>query len=193
MVTPSVLPFENLPAGYPKLAGFMSKAKEHAIFRKFQSLNARNLLYYQSELTDLEAQLQQVDRDLDDTEPDALKSWNKFSAEKTREILVHKLRSTLADYNSAMLQYDQILNLGSPRYEHVQGLKEWIGVTSHISDLSAGYLERQITQGDLPASMSRSEENVMDLATLNRDADSLFARLMRKSFLRYVFMVRAPW
>ena len=48
--------------GYPTFAEFISKDKDAAIYRKFENLSARNLLYLQSELHDLERQLEEVDR-----------------------------------------------------------------------------------------------------------------------------------
>lgn len=44
--------------GYDDLASLMSKAPEIAIFRRFSALNARNLLYFQAELTVLEKRLE---------------------------------------------------------------------------------------------------------------------------------------
>lgn len=41
--------------GYPKLAQEMEQFPPITIFRRFAALNARNLLYYQQELTDMEA------------------------------------------------------------------------------------------------------------------------------------------
>jgi hypothetical protein len=48
--------------GYPKLAGQMGMLPETAIFRRFGALNARNLLYFQSELTALEAALMKAEK-----------------------------------------------------------------------------------------------------------------------------------
>ena len=44
------------PRGYPKLAHLMGSYPESAIFRRFGQLNMLNLLSYQAELIDLEAQ-----------------------------------------------------------------------------------------------------------------------------------------
>jgi hypothetical protein len=43
--------------GYPGLADFMARVPEANIFRRFYGLNARNLMYMQAELCDLEARL----------------------------------------------------------------------------------------------------------------------------------------
>ena len=46
-----------MPAGYPRLASLMGAHPEAAIFRRFGSLNALNLLHLQAELTHLESEL----------------------------------------------------------------------------------------------------------------------------------------
>ena len=51
--------------GYPSFAQFIA-TYDAAIYRKYAHLSARNLLYFQSELHELEAQLQQLD--LEDAE-----------------------------------------------------------------------------------------------------------------------------
>lgn len=47
--------------GYPTFARFIAKDPDAAIYRKFESLSARNLLYQQSQLNDLERQLDELD------------------------------------------------------------------------------------------------------------------------------------
>ena len=49
-------PFHDLVPGYPKLAGRMGVMPEIAMFRRFGALNARNLLYMQIDLKELEAE-----------------------------------------------------------------------------------------------------------------------------------------
>ena len=53
-----------MPEGYSRLASMMGGHPETAIFRRFGSLNALNLLYLQAELTNLENSLhKQADAD----------------------------------------------------------------------------------------------------------------------------------
>lgn len=49
--------------GYPKLARFVGEKPGTAIFRRFAALNARNLLYKQVELLELEQQLDMVEEE----------------------------------------------------------------------------------------------------------------------------------
>ena len=50
-------------ADYHKLAGMMANHGEVAIFRRFDQLNLKNLLYMQAELIHLEAELHQMELD----------------------------------------------------------------------------------------------------------------------------------
>lgn len=48
--------------GYSKVAQLMGTHNEFAIFRRFQALNMRNLLYMQAEITHLECELREIAR-----------------------------------------------------------------------------------------------------------------------------------
>ena len=79
--------YASLPArleGYPSLAQFIARDGDAAIFRKYSQLSARNLLYLQSELHELDAQLRQLDRedaqDINNEEPQkAAREWRYYS------------------------------------------------------------------------------------------------------------------
>lgn len=60
-----------MTAGYSVLSSLMGAYPEVAIFRRFGSINARNLLYMQAELTSLEKQLLDAEKaDLGSAHPD---------------------------------------------------------------------------------------------------------------------------
>ena len=48
---------KKLPAGLPRLAGYMTRGPERALFRTFRTLGVQNLLYMQAELDYLEFEL----------------------------------------------------------------------------------------------------------------------------------------
>ena len=57
----------DLVLGYPKLAAHMGDHPYTAIFRRFRTMNAKILLYYQAELTQLERDLEECEiRDAND-------------------------------------------------------------------------------------------------------------------------------
>ncbi|KAL3471206.1 hypothetical protein BJX99DRAFT_263485 [Aspergillus californicus] len=181
-------PLDKIPDGYPKLAAFISKDKEYAVFRKFQALNTRNLLYLQSELSYLETKLEQHDAELAANSPDDLKSWPSFRADTARMNLIIKIRKTLAIYNEALVQYDRLTNLGSPELAQIQGLKSWIDDTTPIVDASGDYLERKLPWGDAQGYFGRTTESKLDLVGFKRDQDSWLSGFFRNSPLKYLYM-----
>jgi hypothetical protein len=52
--------------GYGLVSEFISSDADLNIFRRFLALNARNILYLQSELMELEARLEQLDEEAND-------------------------------------------------------------------------------------------------------------------------------
>ena len=100
--------------GYPSLAAFIAsdRDKSTAIYRRFDRLSARNLLYMQSELVELEAR--QDAFDAEDSRgtleaKDSARNWqalNKKASEtgntkeKERLMIVGDIRKKLKDYRT---------------------------------------------------------------------------------------------
>jgi hypothetical protein len=97
--------------GYPSLASFISSDKDRstAIYRRFDGLAARNILYLQSELAELEAQQKMFDAEdvngsmLDKT---CARNWSDFKRisfenekQKERMQLAMDIRKTLKEYS----------------------------------------------------------------------------------------------
>lgn len=100
-------PLDPLVTGYPKLAGYMEVLPEIAIFRRFGALNARNLLYLQSELCTIERMLinqEKVDSVKGGNQGKYALDWFWLSqSEKDGDTaqleLVIKMRQTLKEYS----------------------------------------------------------------------------------------------
>lgn len=96
--------------GYPTFADFISKDKDAAIYRKFESLSARNLLYQQSEIHDLEERLEKLDgedaRDIDDeSAQQAARYWTHYYDDQSKQAhlrrdLQTKIKTKLKEYRS---------------------------------------------------------------------------------------------
>ncbi|KAI4926243.1 hypothetical protein J4E85_006535 [Alternaria conjuncta] len=120
-------PLHDLIPGYPKLAGRMETMPEIAMFRRFGALNARSLLYYQSELAHLEDQLKELEAE-DANSPDGKKatySMNAFwlntadfevdgklrDGDMRQRELVLQIRCVLKKYNDALIQQATIFRI----------------------------------------------------------------------------------
>jgi hypothetical protein len=98
--------------GYPSFAEFIAQDGDAAIYRKFSHLSARNLLYLQSELHNLEGRLQQLDEEdangLDNEDAQkAVRDWRHFSdpgnarAQEHRE-LQKQVRGKIKEYRRSL-------------------------------------------------------------------------------------------
>ena len=95
--------------GFPSLAAFMASDRDKTalIFKRFDRLAARNLLCLQSELAELESQLDQFDQD-DQRSQDtmqSLRNWQAYRARATQEPermeLMTRIRKTIREYSNA--------------------------------------------------------------------------------------------
>ena len=97
--------------GYPSLAAFIASDpdKSSSIYRRFDRLSARNLLYLQSELAELEARqdrLDEEDRKRTTAEKESACNWQVFKErakcnphEQERMEVVMQVRDKLKEYS----------------------------------------------------------------------------------------------
>lgn len=97
--------------GYPSLSAFIVSDNDRStfIYRRFDRLSTRNLLYLQSELAELEAR--QIAYDTEDvegamTDKQCARNWADFKSQsqdnerqRKRMILVKEIRETLEEYS----------------------------------------------------------------------------------------------
>ncbi|PVH84044.1 hypothetical protein DL98DRAFT_355628, partial [Cadophora sp. DSE1049] len=124
--------------GYPSVAAHLASSSELATFRKFSSLNMRNLLYMQTELIMLEAELKELDQqDASDKATAAvLQSWEAVlrgtsERDTTRKEVALTMRKKLQEYNEALAIQSQILTLESPPKRVLAVHKEWLDRHGH--------------------------------------------------------------
>jgi hypothetical protein len=96
------------PSGYPQVANFMGEFPEMAMVRRFRGLNARNLLYLQAELVQIEKELLACERADAKGEDEAKKMYSKDffwlqqsenEPENKQWKLIEKMRAKLKEYS----------------------------------------------------------------------------------------------
>ena len=110
--------------GYPSLAAFIAsdRDKSTSIYRRFDRLSARNLLYLQSELVELEAR-QDVydaeDRDLATHEKASTRNWGIFKekAQETGNMREYKRMELVMDIRASIKEYSQSDDSGIIHFE----------------------------------------------------------------------------
>ncbi|KAH7074132.1 hypothetical protein FB567DRAFT_190544 [Paraphoma chrysanthemicola] len=117
--------------GYPSLAAFIASDPDHTslVFKRFDKLAARNLLYLQSELAELQAKQDQFDTEDQSLEHGSLESkacamnWERFrhasgevDNEKQRERmkLVTDIRTKIKEYREALMFESSLAMLKAP-------------------------------------------------------------------------------
>ncbi|KAK3116672.1 hypothetical protein LTR53_002719 [Teratosphaeriaceae sp. CCFEE 6253] len=129
--------------GYPKLATFLSGQEGYAIYRRFASLNARNLLYHQAKLVHLEHELHEMEQTFADEKDLHYNVRHIFGAQSgtTGYILQKKheeVGRALATFNSLLLEQYQLHRLPKPDRSFVESIYNFI--SSEKAD-KPGWLE----------------------------------------------------
>lgn len=106
---------KNHLIGFPSLASFMVKNTDHStlIYNRFDGLSARNILYLQSELAELQGQQDEFDRedfwDIETNGKEFARNWKEFenasqeegSKPQRRMALVKKIREKIKEYSES--------------------------------------------------------------------------------------------
>jgi hypothetical protein len=113
----------NYVSGYPSLAAFIASDPDHstAIYRRFDRLSARNLLYLQAELVTLERQQDEFDnQDLNSEGLDAkekARDWEKLLAKaesgsddeaQKRVTIAKAIREKIKEYSQSSEVWEEI-------------------------------------------------------------------------------------
>jgi hypothetical protein len=96
---------ENTPNGFPRLAAFQSSEANFSLYRSFSYLHSRVLLDLQDEITTLEKELDEVDWDDFDDDPDRLRSREIDVSKAGNESNTRNRRVILDEIRTKLLQY----------------------------------------------------------------------------------------
>ncbi|KAL4867944.1 hypothetical protein BDV12DRAFT_197804 [Aspergillus spectabilis] len=171
--------------GYDKLAALIASDKGLSILRSFKHLNAKNILYLQAEIVNLDSEMQEIiEKDATSKEGHRadfassvklLKSGNEgLPSEQWAKWT--ELRELLERYNTATLQYAQILRLKKPHEQDLSVFRHWLDGYAFCS-----------TVAEFDQWFGENDENTEDLVTLSGRYENV------DSLTRWVFRVFIPW
>lgn len=110
------IPFIN---GFPSAAAFIASDPDNSfsIYKSFKRLSARNILYFEAELLELQKQQDLMDAEDARGNPDTLhcfRSWKKLTTSSDprqweRIELIQKIRATLKEYRKSPYDTDHSL------------------------------------------------------------------------------------
>ncbi|RDL30108.1 uncharacterized protein BP5553_10386 [Venustampulla echinocandica] len=113
--------------------------KSTTIYRRFDALSARNLLFYQAELAELEERQNQYDKEdrkardqLNQASIECQHDWETFAnyakevgRERSKMELAMKIRTTLEKYHEALSAHQRLLNSPPPSTTTVKAMQNW--------------------------------------------------------------------
>jgi hypothetical protein len=124
-------------SGYPSLAAFIASDRDRTtlIYKRFDELAARNLLYMQSELAELHSQQRKFDdedlvADLDRKQ--CARNYSHFekavagsdAKQKERWDLMLRIRQSMKDYREALLFESTLATMPRPRKRTLRAFRE---------------------------------------------------------------------
>lgn len=100
---------DNTPNGFPRLAAFQSSESNFSLYRSFTYLHSRILLDLQDEIRNLEKELDDIDWDDFDDDPERLRSRETDVARAANEGDARNRRVILKEIKTKLMEYDEVL------------------------------------------------------------------------------------
>ncbi|KAH0536681.1 hypothetical protein FGG08_006476 [Glutinoglossum americanum] len=123
---------ESCPEGYPMLAAFLSSDHNFMVYRGFNYLHARCLLYQQDELVALERELDEMDGEDNskgekEREKRSLRSRDLDDARagQPRKALLKEIKDKLSEYDEFISKAKNIASLQQPSKRDYQSVRRW--------------------------------------------------------------------
>ena len=95
---------DKYPNGWPRVAAFLESCDSFSIYRRFGHAHSRLLVTHECNITDLETQLQKLDKNDDEGGPDRqfrLKTrYHEEGFDTTKRDLLEKLEKSLLAYGT---------------------------------------------------------------------------------------------
>ncbi|EWC44254.1 hypothetical protein DRE_01080 [Drechslerella stenobrocha 248] len=121
--------------GYPSTAAIISTDAEMSVYRRFDRLNARNILYYQAELMYIESEMDKLDEE-DRLNGDTAAGshlrhfkdlWENYQDDRVmkRKGLIQDMRYLLKEYNKCISVYKQLMDCPEPSNRVLTSIRNW--------------------------------------------------------------------
>ncbi|GME61005.1 hypothetical protein GTA08_BOTSDO00801 [Neofusicoccum parvum] len=168
--------------GYPKLATIMGPYRGMALFKRFASLNARNLLYMQAELLQLELELDELaSGDREEGLSYDVDAWSLMKPGEQEDgnrqwRLILRIREKLKEYNEALLQQSNVNKLDKANKYDLEVLKDWLERPKGGNNFLAGNQSRPWRK-----------DEASDLVALSSRQHDAFTRCVSEKLVPWLF------
>ncbi|TVY81623.1 hypothetical protein LSUE1_G004824 [Lachnellula suecica] len=122
---------ERYPEGYPRISAYIDSDSGSTLFRRFGVLHARILLYKQVELTELEAQLDKLDKEDEASEENKWRLGHSLDTNggylnEDRKALVEEIDKKMEEYDALLLRDSQLRRLSRPTRRSHRNFMDYI-------------------------------------------------------------------
>ncbi|OAL46257.1 hypothetical protein IQ07DRAFT_201463 [Pyrenochaeta sp. DS3sAY3a] len=180
---------ENTPNGFPRLAAFQSSEANFALYRSFSYLHSRVLLDLQDEITSLERELDEIDWDDFDEDPNRLRSReidvdtaDSGENSRTRRVILKEIREKLMEYDEVLIKARTLESFQKPSDRNYRSVRRYHHNTKPLMDAEMDSI--------------RSKEDIVSLhngrewATFDGGVETMIGQVDR--FLQKVFRTKVP-
>ncbi|KAH7138315.1 hypothetical protein B0J11DRAFT_423338 [Dendryphion nanum] len=133
---------EEIPNGYPRLAAFQSSEANFSLYRSFSYLHSRVLLDLQEEIRCLENELDEIDWDDFDENPERLRSReddvSAAAAEgttRTRRVILKEIHTKLLEYDRLLIKARTLETFQKPSDRNYRSVRRYYNNTKPLTDV----------------------------------------------------------
>ncbi|CZR65251.1 uncharacterized protein PAC_15151 [Phialocephala subalpina] len=133
------------PKGFPQLASFVSSCDDFSIYRSFRRVHERLILELMVELTDLEKQLDKLDRD-DANNPATLPRLHELDPEgeaSPKKKLIKEMAEKVTKYDNMVFNHRRMRALGEPAPRNRLSYFNWMAFNRPLSRGSDDFIRHQ--------------------------------------------------
>lgn len=121
---------DNTPNGFPRLAAFQSSESNFSLYRSFTYLHSRVLLDLQDDIAGLERELDEIDWDDFDEDPNRLRSrdFDKASDEndgRNRKVILKEIRAKLVEYDELLIKARELDGFQKPSDRNYRSVRRF--------------------------------------------------------------------
>ncbi|KAI9038287.1 uncharacterized protein KD926_010943 [Aspergillus affinis] len=137
-----VLGDQKIPKGYDKIAAVFARDPGCSVFRRFDKLGAKSLLYYQAQLANIEEDLEEIIAK-DEAAEDEDRPYYQFSVrclqdslksakqeDKAQWLKFLEARELMENYYKALIQQKEILKFNNPNENDRLNFQQWLAQQS---------------------------------------------------------------
>ncbi|KAH7085930.1 hypothetical protein BKA63DRAFT_529459 [Paraphoma chrysanthemicola] len=180
---------EGTPNGFPRLAAFHSSEANFSLYRSFSYLHSRVLLDLQDEITSLERELDEIDLDDAEEDPDRLRSREidvdraaDEGTSRNRRVILREIKEKLIEYDDVLIRARKLESFTKPSDRNYTSVRRYHHNTQPLMDAEMDSI--------------RSKEDVISLSSGREWAtfDGVVEKLVRQTdrFLRAMFNCDKP-